>query len=55
MSRPAVVRPVLGACSAAAIVWVFFAPGYWVFTATAGLVLAVSTVGLMVVVGWAGR
>ena len=48
-------HPVVSAVLAAAVVWVFFAPGYWVFTVTAGLVLAVSTVGLMVVVGWAGE
>jgi ABC-type branched-subunit amino acid transport system ATPase component/ABC-type branched-subunit amino acid transport system permease subunit len=52
VTGPVVVRPVL---IAVAIGWVFLAPGYWVFTATAGLVLAVSTVGLMVVVGWAGE
>ncbi|HEY4409435.1 MAG TPA: hypothetical protein VGO87_06105, partial [Acidimicrobiia bacterium] len=40
---------VLGAL---ALVWVMREPGYWVFTANAGLILAVSTLGLMVVVGW---
>src|SRR6266542_50100 len=32
--------------------WVARAPGYWVFTANAGLILAVSTLGLTIVVGW---
>jgi ABC-type branched-subunit amino acid transport system ATPase component/ABC-type branched-subunit amino acid transport system permease subunit len=40
---------VLGAL---ALVWVMGEPGYWIFTANSGLVLAVSTLGLMVVVGW---
>jgi ABC-type branched-subunit amino acid transport system ATPase component/ABC-type branched-subunit amino acid transport system permease subunit len=51
MRRPAVALLLV----ATAALWVFAAPGYWVFTATAGLVLAVSTLGLMVVVGWAGE
>src|SRR5207248_6558620 len=38
--------------AAAGLVWVLRAPGYWVFTANAGLILAVATLGLMVVVGW---
>src|SRR5258705_5675544 len=38
--------------AAVVLVWVLRAPGYWVFTANAGLILAVSTLGLMVVVGW---
>jgi ABC-type branched-subunit amino acid transport system ATPase component/ABC-type branched-subunit amino acid transport system permease subunit len=42
----------LGAVAAG---WVFWAPGYWVFTANAGLILAVSTLGLLIVVGWAGE
>jgi ABC-type branched-subunit amino acid transport system ATPase component/ABC-type branched-subunit amino acid transport system permease subunit len=36
----------------ASVVWVFPAPAYWVFTANHGLVLAASTLGLMVVTGW---
>src|SRR5437763_9330388 len=40
---------VLGAL---ALVWVMGEPDYWIFTANAGLILAVATLGLMVVVGW---
>src|SRR5690242_1690652 len=38
--------------AALAVAWVLHSPGYWVFTANAGLILAVSTLGLMIVVGW---
>ncbi|MGH8999543.1 MAG: ATP-binding cassette domain-containing protein [Acidimicrobiia bacterium] len=38
-----------------AVVWVLRAPGYWVFTANAGLILGVTTLGLLVVVGWANE
>jgi ABC-type branched-subunit amino acid transport system ATPase component/ABC-type branched-subunit amino acid transport system permease subunit len=41
------------ALAAIALLWVFPAPDYWVFTATTGLILAVATLGLLVVVGWA--
>jgi ABC-type branched-subunit amino acid transport system ATPase component/ABC-type branched-subunit amino acid transport system permease subunit len=35
-----------------AIVWIFPAKDYWVFTVTAGLVIGVVTLGLMVMTGW---
>lgn len=38
---------------ALAVVWALTAASYWVFTTTAALLLAISTLGLMVVVGWA--
>jgi ABC-type branched-subunit amino acid transport system ATPase component/ABC-type branched-subunit amino acid transport system permease subunit len=38
---------------AVAALWVFAAPGYWVFTAASGVTLAVAALGLLVVVGWA--
>jgi ABC-type branched-subunit amino acid transport system permease subunit len=38
---------------AAAIVWALVAANYWVFITTAAILLAISTLGLMVVVGWA--
>lgn len=41
-----------GALAAAAVLWVFVAPSYWVFTATAAILLAISALGLTVVVGW---
>jgi ABC-type branched-subunit amino acid transport system ATPase component/ABC-type branched-subunit amino acid transport system permease subunit len=44
---------IAGAVTAALIgVWVFTAPQYWLFTVTTGLVLAISTLGLLVLVGW---
>lgn len=36
-----------------AALWVFAAPGYWVFTAATGVTLGVAALGLLVVVGWA--
>ena len=51
----AALRPkyVTGALLAVAIsIWVFTAPQYWLFTVTTGLVLAISTLGLLVLVGW---
>ena len=46
-------RTIVGAgLAAVAALWVFVAPGYWVFTATTGILLAVATVGLTAVVGW---
>src|SRR5688500_10770383 len=41
-----------GLLAAAATVWVFLAPSYWVFTATTAVLLAITTLGLTVVVGW---
>jgi ABC-type branched-subunit amino acid transport system ATPase component/ABC-type branched-subunit amino acid transport system permease subunit len=41
-----------GLLAAVAVLWAFAAPGYWVFTATAGMTLAVAALGLLVVVGW---
>ncbi|MGH9000367.1 MAG: ABC transporter permease subunit [Acidimicrobiia bacterium] len=38
--------------AAVAVTWVFFGANYWVFTVTAGLILAIAALGLMVVVGW---
>jgi ABC-type branched-subunit amino acid transport system ATPase component/ABC-type branched-subunit amino acid transport system permease subunit len=38
---------------AVAALWVFAAPGYWVFTAATGVTLGVAALGLLVVVGWA--
>lgn len=35
-----------------AVGWIFPAPGYWIFTANSGLILAAAALGLMVVVGW---
>ena len=37
------------------LAWAWSASGSWLFTATAGVVLAISTVGLMVVVGWSSE
>lgn len=37
---------------AASVLWVFLADNYWVFIGTRGLVLAISTLGLLVLVGW---
>ena len=37
------------------LAWAWSASGSWLFTATAGLMLAVSSVGLMVVVGWSSE
>jgi ABC-type branched-subunit amino acid transport system ATPase component/ABC-type branched-subunit amino acid transport system permease subunit len=34
-------------------IWVFTAPQYWLFTVTTGVVLAISTLGLLVLTGWA--
>ncbi|MGH7754201.1 MAG: hypothetical protein ACREN5_15455, partial [Gemmatimonadales bacterium] len=45
----------LGLLGVAAVGWIFFVPEYWVFTATNAIPLAISTLGLMVVVGWAGE
>ena len=50
MKRRAVVGAVLAAVAG---VWLFTAPQYWLFTATTGLTLAISTLGLLVLVGWA--
>src|SRR5581483_4006725 len=50
MKRPAVIGAVLAAVTA---VWLFTAPQYWLFTATTGLTLGISTLGLLVLVGWA--
>jgi len=50
MKRRAVIGAVLAAVGA---VWLFTAPQYWLFTATTGLTLAISTLGLLVLVGWA--
>jgi ABC-type branched-subunit amino acid transport system ATPase component/ABC-type branched-subunit amino acid transport system permease subunit len=41
-----------GLLAAAAVLWVFLAPSYWVFTATTAVLLAITTLGLTVVVGW---
>ena len=41
-----------GLLAAAATLWVFLAPSYWVFTATTAVLLAITTLGLTVVVGW---
>ena len=41
------------ALAVVAAVWVFTAPQYWLFTATTGLLLGISTLGLLVLVGWA--
>jgi ABC-type branched-subunit amino acid transport system ATPase component/ABC-type branched-subunit amino acid transport system permease subunit len=38
---------------AAVAVYVFTAPQYWLFTVTTGLILAISTLGLLVLTGWA--
>ncbi|MEW6475047.1 MAG: branched-chain amino acid ABC transporter ATP-binding protein/permease [Actinomycetota bacterium] len=47
-------RWVAGALGAAAVgLWAFTAPQYWLFTVTTGLVLAISTLGLLVLTGWA--
>src|SRR5262249_36026469 len=43
-----------GLAAAVAIGWVFIAPTYWIFTVTAALLIALSTLGLAVV-GWAGE
>src|SRR5262245_57855041 len=45
----------LGALLAGTVLWVFFVPRYWVYTAPSGIPMAISTLGLMVVVGWAGE
>ena len=50
MKRRAVIGVVLAAVAA---VWLFTAPQYWLFTATTGLTLGISTLGLLVLVGWA--
>ncbi|HEV8623145.1 MAG TPA: ATP-binding cassette domain-containing protein, partial [Acidimicrobiia bacterium] len=50
MQRRAITVAVLAAVAA---VWLFTAPQYWLFTATTGLTLAISTLGLLVLVGWA--
>jgi ABC-type branched-subunit amino acid transport system ATPase component/ABC-type branched-subunit amino acid transport system permease subunit len=50
MKRRAVIGAVLAAVAA---LWLFTAPQYWLFTATTGLTLAISTLGLLVLVGWA--
>jgi ABC-type branched-subunit amino acid transport system ATPase component/ABC-type branched-subunit amino acid transport system permease subunit len=50
MKRRAVIGAVLAAVAA---VWLFTAPQYWLFTATTGLTLAISTLGLLVLTGWA--
>jgi ABC-type branched-subunit amino acid transport system ATPase component/ABC-type branched-subunit amino acid transport system permease subunit len=34
-------------------IWVMTAPQYWLFTVNTGLVMAISTLGLLVLVGWA--
>lgn len=52
--KDAVVRhpaPVAGGILA--IVWPFFAANYWIFTVSAGIILAIAALGLMVIVGWA--
>jgi ABC-type branched-subunit amino acid transport system ATPase component/ABC-type branched-subunit amino acid transport system permease subunit len=36
-----------------AVVWIFFAPDYRVFTVTTGLIIGVLALGVMVMVGWA--
>ena len=41
-----------GLLAAAATLWVFLAPSYWVFIATTAVLLAITTLGLTVVVGW---
>jgi ABC-type branched-subunit amino acid transport system permease subunit len=41
------------AFAAVAIAWAFVAADYWVFITTATILLAISTLGLTVVVGWA--
>jgi len=48
-------RRVAGGAVLAALtaVWLFSAPQYWLFTATTGLTLGISTLGLLVLVGWA--
>ena len=38
--------------AAVAVLWVYLAPSYWIFTATAAILLAITTLGLTVVVGW---
>ena len=50
MKRQAVSGAVLATVAA---VWLVTAPGYWLFTATTGLLLGISTLGLLVLVGWA--
>jgi len=50
MNRRAAAVAVLAAVAA---VWLFTAPEYWLFTATTGLLLGISTLGLLVLVGWA--
>jgi len=50
MKRPAAIGAVLAAVTA---IWLFTAPQYWLFTATTGLTLGISTLGLLVLVGWA--
>ena len=35
------------------VLWTVMAPPYWLFTSTTGIVLAISTLGLLVLVGWA--
>src|SRR5688500_4249685 len=37
----------------AAVGWVYFADNYWIYVASSGLVLSISSLGLMVLVGWA--
>jgi ABC-type branched-subunit amino acid transport system ATPase component/ABC-type branched-subunit amino acid transport system permease subunit len=39
--------------AAAVGIWVMTAPQYWLFTVNTGLVMAISTLGLLVLVGWA--
>ncbi len=54
-------RPVRATCSSFGpislalflLVWVFAAPDYWIFTASAGIPLAVAGLGLLVLQGWA--
>ena len=45
--------PAVAVLAAVAAVWLFTAPQYWLFTATTGLTLGISTLGLLVLVGWA--
>jgi ABC-type branched-subunit amino acid transport system ATPase component/ABC-type branched-subunit amino acid transport system permease subunit len=42
-----------GVVAAVVALWTVMAPPYWLFTATTGVVLAISTMGLLVLVGWA--
>jgi ABC-type branched-subunit amino acid transport system permease subunit len=41
-----------GLLGGTAVLWALLAPSYWVFTATTAVLLAITTLGLTVVVGW---